>query len=261
MGLNDTLKCPGMDETLLTFPVEFDCPQCNGVVEIWTDEIKRRCTQCGTMVLNPEPSVKIPDKNTLEAETNHSKDSIDELLELAMGLGSSAATIIDGKNIQIDNKIADLCRETKCPNYRSSPTCPPHVKGPDWLKKYIHKTSQAILIEIEVPQELMYSANRNEISKLLHFIVIEVEQAAHEKGLVQSTAFAGGSCKSIQCSEHAYCNVLNGDGKCRHPDLSRPSVSGYGINMNHLLKNTGRFKKSNDSPVPTISHYGLVLIG
>lgn len=261
MGLNDTLKCPGMDETLSTFPIRFNCTQCSGIIEIWSDEIKRRCTQCGTMVFNPAPSVKIPDKKTLGEETNHSKDSIDELLELAMDLGSSAATIIDSKNIQIDNQIADLCRETKCPNYRSSPTCPPHVKGPDWLKKYLHKTSQAILIEIEASQELMYSDNRKETSKLLHFIVIEVEQAAHMKGLVQSTSFAGGSCKSIQCSEHADCNVLNGDGKCRHPNLSRPSISGYGINMNHLLNNTGWVKKSNDSPVPTRSRYGLVLIG
>jgi len=261
MGLNDTLKCPGMDETLSTFPIELGCPRCNSIVEIWSDEIKRRCTQCGTMVFNPAPSVKTLDKNTLEAGTNHSKDSIDELLELAMGLGSSAVTIINGKNIQIDNQIAGLCRETKCPNYGLSPTCPPHVEGPDWLKKHIHKTSQAILIEIEVPEELMYSDKRKEINKLLHFIVIQIEQAAHEKGLVQSTAFAGGSCKSIQCFEHVYCNVLNGDGNCRHPDLSRPSVSGYGINMNHLLKNAGWLKKSNDSSVPVSSRYGLVLIG
>ena len=77
MGLNDTLKCPGMDETLSTFPVELDCPQCNGIVEIWSDEIKRRCIQCGTMVFNPAPSAMTLAKNTSDAETNHSKDSID----------------------------------------------------------------------------------------------------------------------------------------------------------------------------------------
>jgi len=261
MGLNDYLKCPGLDQTLAIVPIELKCPQCDKTIEIWSDEIKRRCTQCGTMVFNPAPSVKTPDKNTLEAETNHSKDSIDEFLELAISLGSSAVTIIDCKNIQMDNQIADLCRETKCPNYGSSPTCPPHVEGPDWLRKQIHKTSQAILIKIEVPQDIMYSDNRREINKLLHFIVIQIEQAAHEKGLGQSTAFAGGSCKSIQCFEHAYCNVLNGDGNCRYPDLSRPSISGYGINMNHLLKNAGWLKMSNNSSVLTSSRYGLVLIG
>ena len=261
MGLNDTLKCPGMYETLSTFPIEFNCPQCNGTVEVWSDEVKRRCTKCGIMVFNPDPLVKFPDSRTLEAEAENSKESIDELLELALNLGASSATIIDAKNIQIDKQLADLCRETKCPNYGSSPTCPPHVKGPEWLKKYIHKTPQAILIEIEAPQESMYSDKRKEIGKLLHFIVIQVEQAAQKKRFMHSTAFAGGSCKSIQCSEHTHCNVLHGDGTCRNPDLSRPSVSGFGINMNHLLKSAGWLKKSKNSTAPSSSHYGVVFIG
>lgn len=261
MGLNDTLKCPGMDGTLSTFPIEFACPQCNDIVEIWSDEAKRRCTKCGTMVFNPDPLAKTPDNIMPQAKINTSKELIDELTELALNLGASGATIIDAQNIQIDKQLANLCRETKCPNYRSSPTCPPHVKGPEWLKKYIHKTPQAILIEIEAPQELMYSDKRKEIGKLLHFIVIQVEQAAQKKGFMHSTAFAGGSCKSIQCYEHAYCNVLQGDGTCRNPDLSRPSVSGFGINMNHLLKNVGWLRRSKNSTAPSSSHYGLVLIG
>ncbi|MDD9302346.1 MAG: hypothetical protein HUK40_08385 [Desulfobacter sp.] len=65
----------------------------------------------------------------------------------------------------------------------------------------------------------------------------------------------------MYCPEHLQCNVLNGDGKCRHPDLSRPSVSGYGINMNHLLKTAGWLQKSKDPSVSTSSRYGLVLLG
>lgn len=260
MGLNETLKCPGMDSTLSTYPIDFECPQCKGMVEIWSDEIKRRCTECGTMVFNPAPSVKLPDTNPQE-KTELTEDAIEELIELATGFGSSAATVVDSKNIQIDNQIAALCRETRCPNYGTSPTCPPHIKGPDWLKDYLEKTSRAILIEITVPQELMYSEKRKEIGKLLHFIVIQVEQAAREKGLIHSTSFAGGSCKKVHCSEHAYCNVLEGDGSCRNPDMSRPSISGFGINMNHLLKTTGWMKKNSDASIPSSSRYGLVIIG
>ena len=261
MGLNDTLKCPGLDLTLSTFPIEFNCPQCDTIVEIWSDELKRRCTHCGTIVTNPEPSVSIPDKPLTEPEVDNFQDSADELLELAMSLGSSAAAMVDSRSIQIENHLAALCRETRCPNYGLSPTCPPHVKGPGWLKEYLPRTPHAMLIEIKVPQELMYSEQRKEIGKLLHFIVIQVEHAAREKGLAQSISFAGGSCKNLQCPEHAFCNVLDGDGKCRYPDQSRPSVSGYGINMNHLLKRAGWFKKSTDSHPPTSSRYGLVLLG
>lgn len=261
MGLNDTLKCPGLDQTLSTFPIEFDCPQCQDTVEIWSDEMKRRCTHCGTLVYNPEPSVKIPDNKAAEPQVEHSNDSYDDLLELAMSLGSSAATIVNSNNILIESQLADLCLETRCPNYGSSPTCPPHIKGQDWLKEHIRKTPQALLIEIEVAQELLYSDSRKEIGKLLHFIVIQLEKAAHKKGLVHSVSFAGGSCKSIQCSEYVSCNVVNGDGTCRYPDLSRPSVSGYGINMNHLLKHTCWVKKSQNIQNPTSSRYGLILLG
>jgi predicted metal-binding protein len=213
------------------------------------------------MVLNPEPSVKIPNTKAIEPEGDNLQDSIDELLELAMSLGSNAVTIVDSISIQIEEQLADLCREARCPNYGLSPTCPPHIKGPVWLKKYIRKTPQAILIEIRVPQELMYSDQRKEIGKLLHFIVIQVEQTAREKGLVKSISFAGGSCKNLQCSEHASCNVLHGDGNCRYPNQSRPSVSGYGINMNHLLTHVGWSQNNNDSSIPTSSRYGLVLLG
>lgn len=255
------MKCPGLDQTLSTFPIELNCHRCGAMVEIWSDEIKRRCVQCKTMILNPNPSVKIPEKQTMEQDTDSSKDIIDGLLLLATDLGSSASAVVDGKKIKIENYIAELCQETKCPNYGLSPTCPPNVNGPDWLREYIKKTPQAILIEIQLPQELMYSANRKEIAKLLYFIVIELEKTAHENGLLKSISFAGGSCKNIHCPEHTHCNVLNGDGKCRHLNLSRPSVSGYGINMNHLLKNVGWSQKSNDPSISTSSRYGLVLLG
>jgi predicted metal-binding protein len=261
MGINESLKCPGLDHTLSTFPIEINCHQCGAIVEIWSDEIKRRCVQCKTMVLNPNPSVKIPEKQPIARYTDNLKSVIDGLLLLAVDLGCSAATIIDSEQIKIENSIAELCQETKCPNYASSPTCPPNVNGPDWLREYIKQIHHAILIELELPQELMYSEKRKEIAKLLHFIVIELEKTAHENGLSKSMAFAGGSCKTIHCSQYTNCNVLNGDGKCRYPDLSRPSVSGYGINMNHLLKKFGRLQKNDESSISTSSRYGLLLLG
>ena len=31
-------------------PEDIDCPQCGAEVEIWSDELKARCRQCGTPV-------------------------------------------------------------------------------------------------------------------------------------------------------------------------------------------------------------------
>ncbi len=261
MGLNDSLKCPGLDITLSVIPVEVDCSQCNEIVEIWSDELKRRCARCGTVVFNPNPLVRMT-KEELSAPNQISlPDKLDELIEMAISLGSSAATIVDADKILVENYLANICLETKCPNYGLSPTCPPNVEGPEWLKEYLKKTPYAILLEIETPQDVMYSDKRTEIGKLLHFIVIQIEQAAIDAGFLNSKAFAGGSCKNMLCSDHPYCNVLAGDGVCRNPDLSRPSVSGYGINMNHLLKMSGWSQGSDDVDNPTSSRYGIVIIG
>lgn len=123
--------------------------------------------------------------------------------------------------------------------------------------------SHAIFLKIEVPQDVMYSDKRQEIGKLLHFIVVEIEKSAHEMGLTKSKAFAGGSCKKIFCSDQAYCQVLHGDGNCRNPNSARPSVSGFGININHLLKISGWLKKDKKTTKPKSDNarYGLVLIG
>ncbi len=261
MGLNDSLKCPGLDITLSVIPVDVDCPQCNEIVEIWSDEFKRRCARCGTVVFNPNPLVRMPKEEPSVLNQMTLQDKLDELIELAISFGSSAATIVDTEKILVENYLAKICLETKCQNYGLSPTCPPNVEGPEWLKEYIKKTSHAILIEIETPLDVMYSDKRREIGKLLHFIVIQLEQAAHGAGFLNSKAFAGGSCKNLLCSDHPYCNVLGGDGVCRNPDLSRPSVSGYGININHLLKISGWSQGSGDVDNPTSSRYGIVILG
>lgn len=272
MGGNSNLKCPGMDRTLSAVPVELNCPYCQTVVEIWSDEQKRHCTNCATPVYNPNPTVHLVEKNIPEtpvkvqdqlSEEQSSKDQLAELLALAMSLGSSDAKLLSPEKIIIEKELANLCREARCPNYGLSPTCPPEVDGAEWLIDYLKSIAKAIVIKIETPHELMYSDKRKEITKLLHFIVIQLEKAANDQGFHKSRAFAGGSCKNIFCSDYACCNVLKGDGKCRNPDQARPSVSGFGINMNHLLGVAGWSSEKDKSgrPTSTSSGYGLVLVG
>ena len=260
MSFNDSLKCPGLDRTLIVIPLEQPCPQCGEIVEIWSDELKRRCAGCGMVVHNPNPLSAIPDPNMNESNQSAHQSRLDELVTLAISLGASAATVVDAKDILAEDYLANLCREARCPNYGLSPTCPPHVKGPEWLRDFIKKTSAALVFEIEVSQDSMYSDRRRETGQLLHFIAAQLEAAAIEKGFLMARGFAGGSCKNLFCYDHTHCQVLSGNGTCRHPGLSRPSVSGYGINMNHLLKSAGLKKKKGDNTHPVSSSYGLVLL-
>jgi predicted metal-binding protein len=190
-------------------------------------------------------------------------EQLRDLTELAVAMGSDAATLIETVNIRIDPQLAALCLETKCPNYGQSPTCPPNVEGPEWLLEYSRSTPHCIFLKIEMDENAMYSEQRDEIAKLLHFIVVEIEKEAIRKGFTQSKGFAGGSCKNIFCAEHYICEVLEGNGACRNPDSARPSVSGFGINTKHLQEIAGWAGKSAQETAGKVqsSRYGLVLIG
>lgn len=261
MSLSDYLKCPGLDRTLSTVPEDFQCPECEKSVEIWSDEVKRRCGGCGTMVFNPNPMVTVPETHTADRAVTDT-DKLKELVELAVAMGCDDAAIVPAEKILVDPQLAGLCLETRCQNYGLSPTCPPNVEGPEWMKDYLKGASYALFLKIEVDDETLYSDKRLEIGKLLHFLVIQIEKAAHQMGLDGSRAFAGGSCKRLFCPEHYYCEVLEGDGICRNPDSARPSVSGYGIHIKHLIeiaewspKNTAK-----EGPNTGNKRYGLVIL-
>ena len=43
-------RCPGSGNIRTPIPTLKKCPNCGEEVEIWSDELKTRCTQCGTTV-------------------------------------------------------------------------------------------------------------------------------------------------------------------------------------------------------------------
>ena len=188
---------------------------------------------------------------------------LDDLARLAVNLGASAARILPPGDVSAEENLAALCRETNCPNYGLSPTCPPNVEGPAWLRDYLNGIHAVIFLKIDLPTDIMYSDQRREIGKLLHFVVIEVERTALEMGFTRARAFAGGSCKNLFCPDEPDCNVLYGSGDCRHPDSARPSISGYGINVNLLMKAAGWSPGKNDPGrnAGMSTRCGLVLLG
>jgi hypothetical protein len=43
-------SCPGSIGLKQAKPEELPCPNCHHMVEIWSDELRRRCGNCGTVV-------------------------------------------------------------------------------------------------------------------------------------------------------------------------------------------------------------------
>jgi predicted metal-binding protein len=169
-----------------------------------------------------------------------SDQQLTHLIDTAKGLGASDARSIFSSEIRIEEHLASLCNKApQCENFGLSPSCPPHVQGPSAFRKWQRKSTFSIVVRIDLPTEIMFSSERRGVMQLLHEIVANVEQEAIEMGFNETRAFAGGSCKNLFCEDQKNCRVITEQGGCRNPDLARPSMSGFGINVTKLVQSAG----------------------
>jgi predicted metal-binding protein len=189
-----------------------------------------------------------------------------ELTELACRLGASNAKVISTSEISIEDDLANLCKEPRCENYGLSAGCPPHVVGPSGFRKLLETFEQAVVFKIDVPSEILLSSDRCEVFRALHEIAASIELTATEIGYHHSKAYAGGSCKRLFCQDYTYCRVVKEGGECRNPRQSRPSMSGFGINVSKLMQLAGwtmnrvtQHTRPDENSIATVC--GLVLIG
>ena len=188
----------------------------------------------------------------------------EELKNLAMSLGATNVTIRPTTDIGIDEKLVSFCKDPRCPNYGLSPSCPPHVSGPDGFRELLGDRPHVLVMRIVVPASVLFSDERREFMAFLHEVVAKVELVAIENGFPKSKAFAGGSCKDLFCFDEADCNVLSGRGDCRNPDRARHSMSGYGVNVSELIKICGwksniQTENPGDDSMSWVA--GIVLLG
>ena len=169
-----------------------------------------------------------------------SKQQLEELTQEAKKLGATFTTSILSKEIQVKDHLAALCNgEYTCPNYGRAASCPPHVAGPAGFRKWQARSEYSITVKIELPAAVMFSDERKGVMQLLHQIVATVEQKAVEMGFDKSKAFAGGSCKGLFCADQEKCCVVAEGGACRHIEVARPSMSGFGIDVTRLMHSSG----------------------
>jgi predicted metal-binding protein len=195
-----------------------------------------------------------------------SKQQLAHLVQEAENLGATSSTCILSEEIQVKDDLAELCNgEYTCPNYGLAASCPPYVEGPAEFRKWQARSKFSITVKIELPTSLMFSDERNGVMQLLHQIVATVEQKAIEMGFEKSKAFAGGSCKELFCEDQPDCCVVAENKPCRHIESARPSMSGFGIDVNQLMLSSGwpasKAEKSNLSDKEALSWAaGLILL-
>lgn len=196
---------------------------------------------------------------------NSEQINIEKLLEFALEIGATKAVRLLPEQILVENRLAGFCREPKCPNFGLSMSCPPHVSGPNGFRKWIEKSRHALVFRIEVDAASLTGDDRPVVFRLLHEVVAGVEIEAIRMRFTNAQGFAGGSCKQSFCHDHEHCQVLDSKGNCRFPDLARPSMSGFGVNVGELMKSAGWTadlfpQPTKGSPEPLSWIAGLILL-
>jgi predicted metal-binding protein len=164
---------------------------------------------------------------------------IEKIEQYASSLGVSDVKTIPADAIRIDEELAKICKDPGCPGYGISANCPPHVMKPEEFRKLLAKHNLALLFKFDVPQEILLGSEKKEITRLLHETAAAIEQFAISQGYVQSRGFAAGSCKPVFCESFEQCRAVSKEGTCRHPNSSRPSMSGLGVDFSALTKLVG----------------------
>ncbi|WP_169829478.1 DUF2284 domain-containing protein [Desulfatibacillum aliphaticivorans] len=191
--------------------------------------------------------------------------NLTELQNFACELGADSAVLLDATIIDAKENLAALCQNPRCPNYGVAASCPPHVGGPESLKKQLPSYTKALFFRLMAKKDDVYSSKIHDIQGQVHTIAASLENRALELGFDKARAFAGGSCKNMFCADQPDCNVTARNGACRNPDLARPSMSGYGIDVSALAKaadwpplvvNNGAAGKEDFIPL-----YGLLIVG
>ena len=187
--------------------------------------------------------------------------ALSDIVQKAYEFGATGVAIIPAKKIVVDYNLAARCKEPRCENYGLSKSCPPYVSGPTAFKNLLQTFQKAIFFKIDVPSEILYPMERREIFELLHHVASGIEKESIKMGYTNAQGYAGGSCKKIFCHDHPECLVISKIGKCRNPQYSRTSMSGFGINVSKLFEAAGWNMGAVSAAATKMTYvFGLVLI-
>ena len=175
--------------------------------------------------------------SNLPIETTN--DRPDLLIKSAKSLGATDACLISSTDIVIKDELARICKDPGCPNYGQSYSCPPFVKGPEHFRELTKDLPLALVVRIIVPAASLLNWERVDVGRVLHEMVAQLENKSISLGSSQAYGFAGDSCKDLFCSNHLNCQRVHENGPCRHPELARPSMSGFGVDVFQMIQSCG----------------------
>ncbi|MBL0713561.1 MAG: DUF2284 domain-containing protein [Desulfosarcina sp.] len=187
------------------------------------------------------------------------------LIRQALKLGASDARLNASTHIRVEDELARICEDPGCPGYGQGANCPPHVMKPAAFRQLLRNYPEALVFKFDVPTAVLLGDDRFDVARVVHETAAALERDALTCGYDAARGLAAGSCKRIFCPEEKTCRVLAEEGDCRHPDTSRPSISGLGVNFFELSRTVGWpihkiTRDSDPDDVPMGLMAGMVLL-
>lgn len=207
----------------------------------------------------------------VEKVTNEQlRKDLERYRKRAIELGATDAKVISSDMILVDERVRAKCLYPKCHRYGTNANCPPHVMELRDVRELVKKYQQGILINIQVPAELIAGPDAYRLgthvlsSAKMQEIVSKIEADAFSDGYYLALGFAAGSCKTVFCPD-VECQALKPGQACRNPLRSRPSMESMGMDAFAMATKIGWNvypigRRTPPSSVPYGRRLGLVLV-
>ena len=202
------------------------------------------------------------------------RNSLQALRTTALENGATSATVVNTRDIVVDERVELKCRNPPCENYGRNLMCPPFTPTADQCRKYLKLYRHGVLIKVEekIPPKIrdyiergwrlprlrgntafrrLYDPWDVRVWKKLHAVVCDVERDAFRRGFHLSTGLVGERCKL--CEE---CDVT---APCRRPWEARASMEALSIDVYRTVQKAGF--KIEWGKRDTVTLFGLVLVG
>ena len=143
----------------------------------------------------------------------------------ALAAGAFEAKVIPVRNVVTAEWVRLKC-QFGCDGFGKRLCCPPRTPTPEQMKRVLAAYRHALVYSYTcTPQG--YLPKRLRMQRL----VPAIERAMFLDGHYKAFGLMAGPCR--------LCKVCNRRGRCRHPELARPSMESCGIDVYATARNSG----------------------
>jgi predicted metal-binding protein len=169
----------------------------------------------------------------------HRQLSRRDMLEArARKLGFQFARVIGAHEVAVESWVRLKCR-FGCPGYETSLNCPPFSPDEEKMREILSGYTHALLVQSTPP------------SKQFHQKLLELERSLFLDGHSEALAFGAGPC--------TVCTECAPEGRCRFPELARPSLEACGVDVYETARRAGLVIEPVTHRLAYVKYVGLVL--